>query len=425
MIKNQTQDVNFWDAIRAYRQYKTPIQPEVIEWAKNWPDKILHLAVATGTRFVECEPSFLEQLKKDTSSIDFHSIVRYCNNSLNGRWSELEDLLLTNNNSDVKLSRIIEYAANVIKGRWIDAEKFINEPRRIIDYARQVLNDRWQEKEKFLLKDPRVIFDYCYYVMNRNRWSEGEEVLLNCDYADKINSICTYSKYIIRGRWPEAEKLAKKDPQFAFAYANSVIGGRWEEGEPAIAKNPSYAFTYAQEVIKGSFPLAEKTILSSKYYFDYFTFSTTATRELVQKLASQFDPNMTVAEILKMVSDGRNKDFETKLLNSTHSQKKAVWYAANVLKSRWIEAEEIIKRSAKWSVAYARDVIKGRWEEAEKTIAKDPKYLADYGVEVIKDQLPILLHNALMAEKLKGNEEKKLNRYFEMLEHKDAGTKFQ
>lgn len=413
-------DAVFWNAIRNYQTQGTPIDSRIIEWAKTMPDKIVNLAATLNTRFIEQEPQIVHAIDYRADQINyFHSVIGYCNHVLHGRWPELEDHLL-NSNSYNCIGRIIQYAFQVIKNRWPEAEKRFQNPKDFVEYCRYVLRKRWVEKENIILKDPLATYEYCFYVIGKSeRWKEGEETLIKLDYPDKDSCLCNYAQYIICGRWEEAEEYMKKTPQSALNYAYRVINGRWKDGEESIAKDPACSLNYSMNVLKGAFPLAEKKLLSSNLYFDYFSFSTSATRELVEKLANQFDSNMTVAQILQKVNDGRSKEFEDKLLNSTHSQRKAVWYASNVLKSRWIEAEDLIKRSAKWSVVYAKDVIKGRWEDAEKTILKDPKYLAEYGVDVVKDQLPIFLHNILMAEKLKGSNDKKINKYFEMLEEKN------
>jgi hypothetical protein len=70
-----------------------------------------------------------------------------------------------------------------------------------------------------------------------------------------------YAKYVIKGRWPEAEEVLSKSTHYAYHYARHVIKGRWPEGEKAIAKDPGYAYHYARHVIKGRFPEAEKTLL--------------------------------------------------------------------------------------------------------------------------------------------------------------------
>jgi len=42
------------------------------------------------------------------------------------------------------------------------------------------------------------------------------------------------------------------------------------------------------------------------------------------------------------------------------------WYARDVIKDRWPEAEEYIKKDPKHAYWYARDIIKNRWHEAEE-----------------------------------------------------------
>ena len=62
------------------------------------------------------------------------------------------------------------------------------------------------------------------------------------------------------------------------------------------------------------------------------------------------------------------------------------WYARNVIKDRWIEAEEYIKKNPRWAYYYAQDVIKDRWIEAEEYIMKDPHWAYCYAQYVIKDR---------------------------------------
>ena len=46
------------------------------------------------------------------------------------------------------------------------------------------------------------------------------------------------------------EFIIKKDPRYAYYYAQYVIQGRWQEAEEYIKKDPYYAYGYAYEVIK-------------------------------------------------------------------------------------------------------------------------------------------------------------------------------
>ena len=62
-----------------------------------------------------------------------------------------------------------------------------------------------------------------------------------------------YAKDVIRGPWPEGEKVIASDPYWAYNYAEKVIRGRWPEAEKVIAsstsKQPLYALNYARDVI--------------------------------------------------------------------------------------------------------------------------------------------------------------------------------
>jgi hypothetical protein len=62
----------------------------------------------------------------------------------------------------------------------------------------------------------------------------------------------------------------------------------------------------------------------------------------------------------------------------------AHWYAKQVIRGRWAEAEPYIMEDPYWAYDYARDVIKGRWAEAEPFIMKDPSSAYYYARNVIE-----------------------------------------
>ena len=62
----------------------------------------------------------------------------------------------------------------------------------------------------------------------------------------------------------------------------------------------------------------------------------------------------------------------------------AYWYACDVLKSRWPEAEHIICKDAQAASSYACFVLKSRWPEAEDIISKDARALQWYKQNVLK-----------------------------------------
>jgi hypothetical protein len=79
-----------------------------------------------------------------------------------------------------------------------------------------------------------------------------------------------YAKYIVKGRWPEAEKYIVKNLEWTYYYAMSVIKGRWPEAEKYIIKDPLWACFYARDVIKGRWPEAEKIIKSNEDYWNRY-----------------------------------------------------------------------------------------------------------------------------------------------------------
>ena len=70
------------------------------------------------------------------------------------------------------------------------------------------------------------------------------------------------------------------------------------------------------------------------------------------------------------------------------SPARAYWYIKDVIKDRLEEAEETIKKDPYWAYWYARNIIKGRWGEAEEIIKKDSEHAYWYARYVIKDRWP-------------------------------------
>lgn len=404
-----------FEAIKKLRQ-GIPMSDDMLEYCRNDAEKAIQVALSQGARWVEAEPNIINHAMSSTTEWTFlRNLIAYCQNLVKGRWTELEDAFKSSPHIISGHPFIREYCNTVLKSRWYAIEKHINSPRYIKDYAYHVIDARWPEREEEILKNLDVAYEYCLYVI-QERWKEFEDAVIETDFRNKESIIVNYASRF--GRWIEAEPHIKS-PEYIIRYSTDVIGGRWKDKEPLLVKSPGHALFYAQEVIKGPFPEAEKSLLESSWYFDYFTFATRSSRMLATQLASQFPQDMTIGEVLKLIDDGRNPEFEKKLLSSKYNQGKAVWYAVNVLKNRWPEMEEKIKKSAKWAVSYARDVIKGRWLEAEKYISKNDRYTSQYGVEVIKGKLPDVLHNRMLAAALKNSKNKDVKRYFDMLEQSE------
>jgi hypothetical protein len=79
-----------------------------------------------------------------------------------------------------------------------------------------------------------------------------------------------YAKYVIEGRWPEAEPMIAKS-EWANNYAQFVIEGRWPEAEPVIMQDPWLAAKYAAWVIRGRWPEAEDVIRRDPDAWNWYT----------------------------------------------------------------------------------------------------------------------------------------------------------
>ena len=80
----------------------------------------------------------------------------------------------------------------------------------------------------------------------------------------------------------------------------------------------------------------------------------------------------------------RNKRLE-KYLIETKSIYWSYLYARNVMKARWLEAEDLFMDHYSISFDYAVYVIKGRFQKGEDVIATDGQYSYNYAVDILDD----------------------------------------
>ena len=64
------------------------------------------------------------------------------------------------------------------------------------------------------------------------------------------------------------------------------------------------------------------------------------------------------------------------------------YYAQDVIKGRWQEAEPYIMKDPYYAYMYANYIIQYRWREAEQYIMKDPYYAYLYAYYVINNRWP-------------------------------------
>lgn len=121
---------------------------------------------------------------------------------------------------------------------------------------------------------------------------------------------------------PAQIRAISKDPEYAYRYAYFRLGRqRWPEAEQHIMKDPEYARIYAQRIIKGRWPEAEPYI---------------------------FKDEEAAIDYILHVSRQPVKQFEHLFLKDPND---AAGYAIDCLKSRWVEAEKIIKQDREaWEV---------------------------------------------------------------------------
>jgi len=117
-------------------------------------------------------------------------------------------------------------------------DKYKNSPQDLFRYARYMICGRWLEAEPIIMTSPQ----YAYF----------------------------YSRDVIKGRWPEAEPIIVTCPEHAYFYSRDVIQGRWLEAEPTIMTNVEYIYCYSRNVIKGRWPEAEPALMKRAFLWQLY-----------------------------------------------------------------------------------------------------------------------------------------------------------
>lgn len=133
--------------------------------------------------------------------------IKYAEMVLKDRWPELEAVIL----KSTAINALIGYAKRIVGGRWPEAEQRIvkisqykwNYIRNLSRYAAEVAQERIPEFEKLILHDMLVPADDLE--LNNGGW--GSDTVGRRLYAS--SAALDYVKDVIKGRWPEYEKLLK------------------------------------------------------------------------------------------------------------------------------------------------------------------------------------------------------------------------
>lgn len=215
--------------------------------------------------------------------------------------------------------------------------------------------------------------------------------------------VVPYCKKVIKNRWPKAEKqilsLLKDNSAYCYCaidYAAEVIQGRWPELELLIL-NHKYFFElsdeindYVEKVIKGRWIEAEEKIIKhrKKFHDEFF-----------------IDFLIRYAE----VSGERWQWAEQIILNNGHEYH-ACRYAIDVIKDRWIEAEEkhYLCDDDEEYVGFIKNKIKNlflekKYEEVIKYF--DFPFYSNVMTNLSKKHaMPDIIHNSLLCKSLAGDE---------------------
>lgn len=272
------------------------------------------------------------------------------------------------------------YARDAIRGRWPEAEEIIKtNPTAAFYYAIKVIDHRWLEAEEIISRDPYVWeeykdkFDIHESIVNEaegfhdvdefgdlgniiiklpSRDKEIEREILELDSPGQATYAFFYANQF-HFRWPEAEKFIINDPWTAYKYAKHVLKGRWPEAENSIKREPYAAYWYARDVIKNRWPEAEEIIKTdATTWWRYLRhFETKKPKGSVKESKGMHDEDVfgdIIDDIKKLAGTGkRDSELEKEILDSGDPWH-AHYYAHWVIKGRWPEAEEILKKNAGW-----------------------------------------------------------------------------
>ena len=175
---------------------------------------------------------------------------------------DLKDI--TKDYGDVSILEISEIP-ELYKGKWIGSCSAVPTGKAI--YIGQPIN----YKVEYVFKNQDDWEDAYYKIQGIKRPAKAKTA--KPDTTDPSEAY-RYASEVIKGRWPEGEKIIASDLWIAVDYARHVIKSRWPDIEKPIlnSKDPSLAYDYARFVIKGRWPEAEKLILTSPRAAGYYAF---------------------------------------------------------------------------------------------------------------------------------------------------------
>jgi hypothetical protein len=172
------------------------------------------------------------------------------------------------------------------------------------------------------------------------------------DMLDDPVRCLKYAEDILMAPFPEGEAVMAKDAQVAVWYAEKILEGPFLKAEATIAEDPEQACRYAKEVLKGRFAAGEKAIASNCHSaYDYARFI----------VKGRWQPGEHA------IATGEG----SRIGNATI----ALWYADEILKAPWPEAEPVLALDP-WSASeYSQEILKKRFLLFEEDIRDQSKWV--------------------------------------------------
>lgn len=118
------------------------------------------------------------------------------------------------------------------------------------------------KKIKHIIKrEPEQAYYYARYII-KGRWPEAEPIILTHN-----ESAYYYAYHVVQGKWPEFEQTILTNPHMIYRYCDLVTKERWVEAEPYIMKDPFHAYRYAKYIMKERWLEAEQYIQRNKQFW--------------------------------------------------------------------------------------------------------------------------------------------------------------
>lgn len=225
----------------------------------------------------------------------------------------------------------------------------------------------WPEAEAVIARDPESASCYAINLLKR-RWPEAEPVMQQ--NPEWWNRYCRQFGLPIPERAPRALPADVKTPDDAYAYARDLhlaagtaVPFRCQEAEPLILKSAPNVYWYAVQRLRERWPEGEAVLRRDRHWWSAY-----CTRfGITESTEPDFDFSAPSAPVLPA---------------SVATPHDAYWYAfeqrlehtgSNEAPYTCVEAEPMLMQDADMALLYVANIRKSRWPEAEPLLKSSSK----------------------------------------------------